>query len=239
MAVKAVLFDLDGTLLPMDQDIFVKAYFKGLSTALTSRGYDPKELVGAVWQGTEAMIHNDGSDTNEQVFWKSFCSTYGEKAKEDIPHFDRFYQQEFDRVQSVCGNHPMAKKTVSYLKEKGILTVLATNPIFPSVATEKRMRWAGLSPEDFCLYTTYENCRYSKPNLNYYRDILDKLQLSPEECVMVGNDVADDMVVTELGMRVFLLTDCLINHENRDISNYPSGSWDELFVYLTSHIKQD
>ena len=232
MPLKAVLFDLDGTLLPMDQDVFVKTYFKGLSLTLATYGYDPKELVDVVWQGTEAMIHNDGKNTNEVVFWEIFCQKYGADTKKDIPYFDRFYQEEFDKVQSVCGHHPMAKQTVEYLKKQGVLTVLATNPIFPAIATEKRMGWAGLSPTDFSLYTTYENCRYSKPNLNYYWDIMEKLNLSPEECLMVGNDVADDMVVTQLGMDVFLLTDCLINHKNEDISSYPSGSWEELLSYL-------
>ena len=228
MALKAVLFDLDGTLLPMDQDVFVKAYFKGLAQKIGPRGYEPKSLVDAIWQGTEAMIHNDGKETNETVFWNYFCKIYGEKARDDIPHFDEFYRTEFDKVQSVCGHHPMAAKIVSDFKKKGIRTALATNPIFPSIATEKRMQWAGLTPDDFEYYTTYENCSYSKPSLDYYRSILNKLNLSPEECLMVGNDVADDMVAKELGMNVFLLTDCLINHKNADISQYPSGSWEEL-----------
>ncbi len=235
MAFKAVLFDLDGTLLPMDQNVFVKTYFKGLAKALAVHGYDSKELVDVVWQGTEAMIHNNGNATNETVFWTHFCNHYGEQAKADIIHFERFYQTGFDNVQSVCSDHPMAKKIIEYLKEQGVVTVLATNPIFPSVATEKRIQWAGLLPKDFALYTTYENCRYSKPDLRYYQDILEQLGLAAEECLMVGNDVADDMVVTELGMKAFLLTDCLINHNNEDVSAYPSGSWDELFTFLKHH----
>ena len=35
MNIKAVLFDLDGTLLPMDQDIFVKSYFGLLAKKLS------------------------------------------------------------------------------------------------------------------------------------------------------------------------------------------------------------
>ena len=111
---------------------------------------------------------------------------------------------------------------------------LATNPIFPAVATESRIRWAGLQPEDFELYTTYENSRYCKPNLNYYRDIVEQLDLTPEECLMVGNDVAEDMVVRELGMNVFLLTDCLINSAQKDISVYPNGGFPELLALIRS-----
>ena len=49
---------------------------------------------------------------------------------------------------------------------------------------------------------------------------------------MVGNDVSDDMVARELGMKVFLLTDCLINKEDADISEYPNGSFEELIDYI-------
>ena len=109
---------------------------------------------------------------------------------------------------------------------------LATNPIFPAVATENRIRWAGLKPEDFEFYTTYETCRYCKPNPKYYEDIVEKLGVSAEECLMVGNDVTEDMIAETLGMKVFLLTDCIINKENKDISVYPHGGFEELIDYL-------
>ena len=94
------------------------------------------------------------------------------------------------------------------------------------------MRWAGLNQDDFELYTTYENIGCCKPNLDYYREILRRIGCQPEECLMVGNDVGDDMCARELGMDVFLLTDCLINKENADISVYPNGSFQELLDYI-------
>ena len=110
--------------------------------------------------------------------------------------------------------------------------MLATNPIFPSIATESRIRWAGLEPEDFELYTTYENTGYCKPNPDYYRDILNKLKLQPEDCLMVGNDVTEDMIAASVGMDVFLLTDCMINKEQKDISVYPHGNFEQLMAYI-------
>ena len=59
-----------------------------------------------------------------------------------------------------------------------------------------------------------------------------ELNLVPEECVMVGNDVTEDMIAETLGMKVFLLTDCLINKLNEDISKYPHGGFDELKEFL-------
>ena len=82
------------------------------------------------------------------------------------------------------------------------------------------------------LYTTYENSGFCKPNPKYYSEILEKLNLDPEDCLMVGNDVIEDMVAQKLGMKVFLLTDCIINKENKDISQYPNGGFDELIKYL-------
>lgn len=234
MSLKAVFFDLDGTLLPMDQDVFVKAYFGGISSKLASRGYNPKELVGAIWQGTGAMIKNDGKYTNEQVFWNTFTSIYGEECLNDTVYFDKFYEENFDDVKSVCGFNPNSARIVCDLKSKGIRTVLATNPIFPSIATEKRMAWAGLSSADFELFTSYENISYSKPNLKYYEELLRRLNLNAEDCLMVGNDVGDDMVAENLGFKVFLLTDCLINKEDKDISAYPNGSFDALNDYINT-----
>ena len=118
------------------------------------------------------------------------------------------------------------------LKDKGYRVVLATNPLFPSIATESRIRWAGLEPSEFDLYTTYENTSYCKPNLDYYRDILKRINCRPEECLMVGNDVGEDMVVEALGMQAFLLTDCLINTQKKDITAYPHGSFEQLLSML-------
>ena len=94
------------------------------------------------------------------------------------------------------------------------------------------MRWAGLAPEDFEYYTTYENSSYGKPNLKYYEEILEKIGAKAEECLMVGNDVAEDMVTEKLGMKVFLMTECLINKHNEDIEKYPHGSFDQLITYI-------
>ena len=145
---------------------------------------------------------------------------------------DSFYSQEFGQVQSVCGFSEAAKEVVLLAKKIASKVVLATNPIFPAVATENRMRWAGLVPEDFTLYTTYENSCNCKPNPQYYIDIAEKIGCKPQECLMIGNDVAEDMVAATVGMRVFLLTDCLINKKEQDISEFAKGGFQELMEYL-------
>ena len=232
MRIKTILFDLDGTLLPMDNDEFTKGYFKLFASKLAGFGYDPKNLVDGVWAGTAAMVRNDGSVTNEEAFWEKFESIYGEKCIIDKPLFDEFYKKEFQNARSFCGFNSDAKDIVDFAKAKSFQVVLSTNPLFPSIATESRIIWAGLEPNDFLLYTTYENSRFCKPNPNYYTEIIQKINCNPNECLVVGNDVDEDMIASTLGMKVFLLSDCLINKSGKDISNYPNGGFTELKSYI-------
>ena len=238
MKLTTVLFDLDGTLLPMDNDAFTKGYFKLLAAKLAPHGYDARQLVDGIWAGTAAMVANDGSQSNEAAFWKKFAGILGEKALADKPLFDEFYEKEFQTAKGLCGLNPNAAIAVHTVKEMGLRVALATNPIFPAVATQSRIRWAGLEPEDFELYTTYENIGYCKPNPDYYREITTRLGVSPEECLMVGNDVTEDMIAGSIGMQVFLLTDCLINKERKDISVYPRGSFRQLIDFIESQCRE-
>ena len=234
MSIRYIFFDLDGTLLPMDQDHFIRTYMGALSTYMQPHGFEPKHLVETVWRGTDAMFKNNGSATNEEVFWNTFTAVYGPEVRRSEPIFERFYHTRFADVQSSCGYNPEAAQTVVKLKDMGFELVLATQPIFPAIATENRMQWAGLNKHDFKLYTTYENSSFCKPNPAYYQQILDKIGAAPDQCLMVGNDVTEDMVAQRLGMKVFLLTDCLINKEGKDLSGYPRGNLDALLHYIQS-----
>ena len=236
MKIKAVLFDLDGTLLSMNQDHFIECYLRGITAHLAPYGYDPALFAKALWKGTSAGIKNNGEKSNEKVFWEVFSSCFPDRDfSEDIKYFDEFYAEKFDSIRDkVVKDEPMARKAFEHIKAKGLRTVLATNPLFPAVATEKRISWAGFAPSDFEFFTTFENSSFSKPNLEYYKWVAFKMGLSPEECLMVGNDVSDDMVAENLGMKVFLLTDNLINKDCADISCYPQGSFADLINYVDS-----
>lgn len=232
--IKTVLFDLDGTLLPMDLNAFVKDYMGRLTQFLALHGDDPKLVLKALWTATDAMVGNDGSVVNKVVFWQVFNEILGRDAQQDEVLYDEFYRTDFQKSRGSCGFAPDAATTVRQIRAMGCGVVLATNPFFPRIATYSRIRWAGMEPEDFDWITTYENSRYCKPNLDYYREILDKLNLNSRECLMVGNDVGEDMVAGDLGMHTFLMTDCLINKTGLDISQYPKGGFPELLHYIRS-----
>ena len=148
--------------------------------------------------------------------------------------FEDFYRNEFQEIRHVCGFDSRAADAIRAIKALGYRVALATNPLFPAIATYSRARWAGLDPEDFDLITTYEDSRHCKPNPAYYQDVMDALKVKAEECVMVGNDVDEDMIAEKLGLKVFLLTDSLINKSGTDIAAYPHGSFPELMAFIAS-----
>lgn len=231
--IKTILFDLDGTLLPMDQDVFVKTYLDFLAEHMQQYGYEKQKFTGAVLQGIKAMVQNDGTKTNKQAFWQQFAKSFPDYEK-DLPNFDDFYENHFDKVQHSCGFNPQSRKLVKTLKQMGYNLILATNPLFPKTATQKRIKWAGLDEQDFDLVTVFENSCFCKPNLNYYKQILQNQNLDPKQCMMVGNDVGEDMIAKQLGLDVFLLTADLINRVGKDISLFANGDMDDLLEYLKS-----
>ncbi len=232
MKLKAVLFDLDGTLLPMDQDEFMKVYMKGLCGKLAPMGYGAEELANAIWHGVRAMYRNKGKYTNESVFWHTFRKHCPDMPEDTAEYLNSYYENEFDEVSSVATPDPNAKKAVEYIKSRGLRVTLATNPLFPRIATQKRIGWAGFEESDFEFFTSFEDSRFCKPNPDYFRSIYERMGLKPCECLLVGNDADEDMAARELGMRVFLITDHMINRHNKDISEFPHGNFNDLIEYI-------
>ena len=232
MKIKAILFDLDGTLLPMDLRTFQQTSSALFAEKMKEYGYEPEALNKASWKAISAMSQNDGSKLNGDVYYEKMVEIYGDDMKRDFHLFEEFYRDECNEVKKVCGYNPQAWVTVKYLKEKGYRLILATNAWFPTCAIENRLRWAGIEPDAFEFYTVMDNSSFCKPNLNYYREILEKVKLQPEECLMVGNDVNEDMCASQIGMNVFLMTDCLINKYEKDIEAYPKGGFDDLIDYI-------
>ena len=223
--LNTILFDLDGTLAPFVQDEFVRTYFKALVKRLVPMGYDGEKLVAALWKGVDAMIANDGTQTNRQRFWEVFTRELGIQALALESILDDFYAREFDTARSVLKEETDRGPLIHSLREKGYEVVLATNPIFPAVAVETRLSWVGLTSTDFEWVTTYENSRRSKPNPGYYLDILARIGRRGEECLMIGNNPVDDMAALKAGMSVYLVTDCIENPGGVPVENYPHGSF--------------
>lgn len=232
MKLEAILFDLDGTLLPMNNDEFTKGYLALLAKTVSPLGYTADTMIPAMWRGVSAMIKNDGSEKNSDVFWRVFGKHLQKDAARDIPRFDAFYDNEFHKAVAFTQPTSSAPRAVALAKQKAERVILATNPFFPRAAVRSRLRWAGLLEEDFDLITDYDNSRFCKPNPAYYHEILSRWSLSPDRCLMIGNNADEDIAAAQAaGLSTFLLTDCLIASGDT-LPDTESGSFDELLRYL-------
>lgn len=234
MRYQAIMFDLDGTLLPMDVEPFVKAYFIALARELAPFGLTPEQLYKPFWAATKAMMTNTSGKLNADVFWENFTAMTGLDRAKVEPVCDAFYNSGFHAARAATWENPLAIEAVRAAREKADRVILATNPLFPMAAQRTRLSWLGLSPEDFDLVTCYATDRHCKPNPAYFIDICRHFSLDPEKCLMIGNDDQEDMAcASSLGMDCYLVTDCRLP-DKENPWNGPQGTFREMTDMLKS-----
>ena len=234
--ITTVLFDLDGTLLPMRQEHFVDTYLGELSKVFAQMGHSPEKAVKALWAGTAAMMKNDGSTPNSVRFWGAFATVMGvdegERAKVEAA-CDDFYGGAFNNVKRIVRQSDAPGAAVRALRQKGYTLALATSPLFPPQAVESRLDWVGLKKDDFALCTDYTNIGFCKNNPGYYAHVLEKLAAKPENCLMVGNSLKEDMCAAKLGMDTYLVTGYVEMEEGDDISAFRQGSIEDFALFAS------
>lgn len=222
---KTILFDLDGTLLPIDTEWFMRHYMKALADHVGSR-VNPGRLVEQVMASTYQMIGDtDPTRTNAEVFAADFYPAIGIPEEELWPVLEAFYRERFPALkEAVPGLPGLARQAVSTAVEQGYEVVLATNPLFPRMAIEERLRWADVLDMPWRLITCYEEMHACKPQPAFYREVLERIGRDPSECLMVGNDVEEDGAAAKVGIEPFFVTDYLIAREAGSLPPGRSGS---------------
>ena len=230
---KTFLFDLDGTLLPMDFDKFMELYFGHLGLYFKDE-MDPKLLAKYIMMSTEEMVRAKNNETNETVFMNHFATLIDGDIEKYKKMFIDFYNTEFEHVKASTYESVEMRKSVDLLKEKGYEVVIATNPLFPLIANYHRIRWAGFTPDEFSHITSFEENTYCKPHLEYYQEIFDKINRNPQDCYMVGNDVYDDLSVGKLGVETYLITDCMLNKHNQKNTATHTGNYKDFYQFVVN-----
>lgn len=230
--MKAILFDLDGTLLPLDEKLFVDIYFTELSKVFSEYNIESNKLVEAIWTATHEIIKNDGKRTNEEAFWEKFKSIINIDLSNVKEVLEKFYANEFfTKLKKCSAENNLAKVAVNLAKKNGRKVVLATNPVFPIDALV-RLKWTGLDIDDFDYVTHYSNSSFSKPNPKYYLDLCKKLDVESKECLMIGNDERQDIfAASSAGMNCYLVTDYLYTYPECKV-NCEKGSFKDLIEKL-------
>lgn len=230
--MKAILFDLDGTLLPMDTDDFLTHYFKAIAGHV-KHIMEPNTVIEHIMSSTKAVIVNeDAQRTNEQVFIEEFLRRSKLRQEDIWPVFDQFYADVFPELRAHVHPNRLSRRIIQEALQQGYRLVVATNPVFPRAAIRERMKWSEIDDLPFEWVTVYEESHFCKPALQYYAEICEHIGVKPEDCIMVGNDVQEDMVASQLGMKTFLVTDYAVDRGHPHYRIDERGTLEELYAKL-------
>lgn len=235
--IKYILFDLDGTLLNMDELRFIQIYFLTLyQYAFKDENITLQECQNGILKTLNKMASDNRSElTNMEKFFDIFLQYFPSINRNRVisKTNEYYFSSEFDKCIAAVKKVPLIIDIISYLKQHNIKIAICTNPIFPREAIVKRIAWAGLDINDFEFVTFSEQYHYIKPNIRYYQEILSHIpSYRAEEVLMVGNDVEEDMIAEKLGINVFLITNQMISRFNKEFEIVNKGNYEEFFQYL-------
>ncbi|MBO8160066.1 MAG: HAD family hydrolase [Thermosipho sp. (in: Bacteria)] len=198
-----IFLDYDGTIIKNSEDEFMKFYFSELSK---KSGLPFETIYKIVMETTMETIKNQ---THNKLLFDTFLDIITLKDKYDKTFwtnlFFDFYQNEFDKIKNIITPNDKLIKKIKMTKQK---LIFASNPLFPKIATEKRIIFAGLSPENFYYIAHMENSHFAKPNPLFFKEILEKINAKPEECIMIG-DSDFDKACEKIGIKFIHVA----NHE--------------------------
>ena len=204
--LKAVLLDLDNTLVLFNEQVFYQHYFELIAPWFAD--IMPSNQVGPrLLQATRALLENNGQAMNVEFFLDAFCAELPTSRARIWERFHEFYATDYDNISVPVRVPDQLCAVLDKLAACHLPLVVASNPVFPRIAQEKRLAWSGLGSDRFHLLTHIENMSYVKPRLGYFRQICTKLGLAPKECLMVGNDPSNDMAAGAAGLKTYLTTE--------------------------------
>ena len=230
--IRAVLFDLDGTLIDVDMSAFIPAYLKGLAAHFNDPGHR-QQIAGVMRSAVIDMLCRvDGSRTLEERLLDLLHSRLKIPARRYRRALDDFCNGDLAGLSHLVQGHPLAMSLLETCRANEWQVVLATNPIFPRAVIDARVSWGGFDGDLFDYVTSYETCRHCKPHLEYFQEILTLLDVPAESCLMIGNDTLHDMAAGSAGLTTCLLTPWRIDHEEGAAPVHWQGTHEELLRQL-------
>ncbi len=230
--IKAVLFDMDGTLLDLNLEAYIYKYNSKRSSLLADAAHRSKySLLKPTLAAYNAIDSKSRTDdlTNEELFDKVFYEKCGIPLqdpfyKDLLRYFDLDVASKFYKFPINAHPRPGGFEALEKARELGMKVVLATNPTFSKDTIYVRMKWGGLTPEMFDHITYMSNSTRLKPSPRYFTEVAHAIGVEPWECLMVGNDEKRDITAPSLGMQTIYVghknpRDALWSCDMRDLSS--------------------
>lgn len=201
--IDTLLFDLDGTIIEMRRRAQIAFYLKAFRRFQDY--FNPLTFYISFWKSVRHVRANTSECLNYDVF------------VEKMAHFGRTTPQVIDALVSDLIEKDFrslgpfftpvqgAREAVLHARKLGYGLALVTNPVVPRNSVLYRIEWAGLDPDAFLFITSSQNMNRCKPGIQFYERLLQRLNLKPEQCLMIGNSPAEDLPAHDTGIRTFLV----------------------------------
>lgn len=190
-----IFVDYDGTLVKNSEEKFMKTYFSILSRKVKLPIEKIFNLVmDSIYEITKI---EDPSKNLFERFLESISKKTGKSKDYWYNIFLDFYKNEFDELRKII---KVNKKLTNFIKNSNYKFIFASNPLFPEIAVKKRIDFANLSLEHFFYIATMENSHYAKPNPKFFAEILKKISVAADKCLMIG-DTENDKASEKVGIK--------------------------------------
>lgn len=230
---RAIFFDLDGTLLPMELDEFMQTYFQTLGAYVARFGVAPDDFVAGMKAGIKGMAAHEDNHPNAEAFWAGYFAHVDRDACDWEAELAKFYEHDFGAIGAGVVANPATARAIETLVEKGYPLVVATMPMFPRRAVEWRLTWAGVDPVHFARITTFENSTSVKPKAAYYAENLAAVGVRGSDVLMVGNNTVEDLAACKLGADAYLVTDHMLDPTGSfDVESVRHGTMEEFAAWV-------
>jgi FMN phosphatase YigB (HAD superfamily) len=195
--IKAVLLDLDNTLLENPDDTFAGAYLE-LIDSFFQKYFNVHPVRSHILQCLRSLQNpvRDLKRNNLDFFISTLAELVDLTPTQLHDAFEIFYKEWFPRLRSCARSlNPVPLALINRLLREKLAVAIATNPIYPQSAIYQRLEWAGLADiiPDLALVTHAGNMHFAKPDPAYYAEVVARIGIEPDEAIMVGDSHKNDM----------------------------------------------
>ncbi|NNG67852.1 HAD family hydrolase [Caldanaerobacter subterraneus] len=211
MNVKAVIFDLDGTLIDSKKDIVIAANRAFSEFNLPTL---PEEILASfIGNGAEAVIKGGLGEKNMHLFDRVFS------------RFEKIYGESCTNYTSLF---PGVRETLNFLKERKINIGIAT--LKRRILTEKILQHFRIE-KYFSAVLCLEDVKNIKPHSEIIEKLLQKINNVPEETLYIGDSEVD--VLCGKNARVYT---CAVTYGTGDLQFIVALQPDFIITDLTKLI---